>query len=224
MKVDEANKFWNSKETVKSFINQPISPYWMELFGQIKNRSEKRVLDLGCGGGRNLEMLAMLGFEVYGCDMYKQMVEASKNRLINIGYEEKLLENHIIQAQMDILPYKSGYFDIVLSHGVYHNAVSFAEFEKAIEETSRVLKKNGRLFFNLFSSNYIAGDYKKVSDNDHLFTTEKKLCMILVSKEEFVEITRKYNLILDGEVIEYESNVSTGKRSVMRGTLIKRSS
>lgn len=41
--------------------------------------------------------------------------------------------------------------------------------------------------------------------------------MILVSKEELIYLAGLYNLKLLGEIIEYESIVSTGGRSVARG-------
>ncbi len=166
-------------------------------------------------------MLDKLGFDVYSCDAHLGMVKATKDRLVSLGKSSSWVNDRIIQSKMSSLPYKNNFFDFVLSHGVYHNATSNDEFETAFRETSRVLKPGGKLFFNLFSSNYLASDYSKDAKEDDLYVTKEKLFMILKSKQQFLQIAKKFNLIPNSEVIEYYSDVSTGKRSVMRGILVK---
>lgn len=217
--MNNRNKFWNDQKTIKSFINQPISQYWLDIFSQIPKKETKKILDLGCGGGRNSEMLVKLGFDTYACDIHEGMVNATRNRLKAI--DSKHTNNRVIKASMNKLPYQDGYFDFVLSHGVYHNATSLNEFKEALKETSRVLRSGGKLFFNLFSSNYLASDYIKVSDKDHLYMTKEKLHMVLLNKNEYLNIANQCGLKRVGEIIEYGTNISTGKRSVMRGVLIK---
>ena len=220
MKYKNEKSFWNDDEVVKSFRSQPTSDYWVDYFARFKNK-KKKVLDLGCGGGRNTQMLFSLGFDVFSCDLYTGMVDATKKRLLELGYKSDFFDKRVIKARMDHLPYKSESFDFVLSHGVYHNAFSAKEFAKAISESSRILKTEGRLCFNLFSSHYLGKDFKKVKGKDNLFVTGENLRMVLLSKEEFLNISARYGLFLDGEILEYSSNISTGKRSVMRGVLKK---
>lgn len=218
-----AKKFWNSKNTTKEFYAQPFSGYWLDFFGSIKDASKKKVLDIGCGGGRNTEMLINFGFDVFACDFYQGMVRTTKNRLIKKGFKSKFVEDRIKKAPMTKLPYDSSNFDIVLCHGVYHNAQSLEEFDHALEESARVLKKGGHLYFNMFTSDLIAEDFKNVDGQPNVYITREKLPMVLLSKGEFVKLASRYSLKPDVEFIEYESNVSTGKRSVLRGILIKKS-
>lgn len=216
-------KFWNSKNITKEFCSHPFSNYWLDSFGSIKDSFEKKVLDIGCGGGRNTEMLINFGFNVFACDFYQGMVRTTKNRLIKKGFKSKFVADRIKKAPMTKLPYNSNNFDIVLCHGVYHNAQSLEEFDHALEESARVLKKGGHLYFNIFTSDLIAEDFKKVDGQPNVYITREKLPMVLLSKGEFIKLASKYNLKPDVEFIKYQSTVSTGKRSVLRGIFIKTS-
>jgi len=117
------------------------------------------------------------------------------------------------------LPYGDSSFDVVLSNGVFHNVSNLKEMETALKEASRVLRKKCYLCFNLFSSNYIDPSLEKIGGD--IFLTKEELPMALISKKEFVNMCKKYGLVPDGAIVEYEREVTTGKRSVMRGVLRK---
>lgn len=213
------DKFWSNKNVVDIFYSQPISKYWLIFFKLHKKRGlGKRVLDLGCGGGRNTKMLLDLGYDVFACDLHKEMVEITRDEYAKYA-PGKNLKKRVVLCPMIELPYKDNFFDIVLSHGVYHNAVSISEFIKALYESARVLKRGGYLCFNIFSAVFIGGDFKKIKNN--LYLTREGLPMILLSSKEFLREAQKKGLILERPIIEYISQVSTGKRSVMRGVLRK---
>lgn len=217
-----AKNFWNSKNITREFYTQPFSSYWLDFFRSIKNRSKKKVLDIGCGGGRNTEMLINLGFDVYACDFYEGMIKITKNRLKKNGLKDEFITDRIKKAPMTKLPYHSNYFDIILSHGVYHNAQSLKEINHALEESARVLKEKGHFCFNTFTSVCIAKDFKNIKGQQNVYVTREKLLMVLLSKDEFLKIASNYNLKPDVGIIEYQSVVSTGKRSVLRGILVKK--
>ena len=122
------------KKNILWFKSQPFSQYWVDFFSKIKNKKNKRVLDLGCGVGRNTKMLSKLGFNFYACDNCKKMVDETKKSLKNIGFDEKFLERRITQQSMDNLSYPSNYFDFIISHGVYHSASSMREFKKRLRK------------------------------------------------------------------------------------------
>ena len=148
--MDFSFEFWNDEKNILWFKSQPFSQYWVDFFSKIKNKKNKTALDLGCGVGRNTEMLAKLGFNFYACDNYKKMIDETKKRLKRTGFNEKFLEYKITQQSMNNLSYPSDYFDFIISHGVYHNAFSVEEFKKALKESSRVLKIGGVICFNIF--------------------------------------------------------------------------
>jgi len=216
MKNEE--KFWNDPNNIKWFSDQPVPGYWAEFFNT-KKGNIKKVLDLGCGAGRNTQFLFESGFDVFACDYYEGMVKATRKRLLKLGLDEDVILQRVIKASMLDLPYEDSSFDVVLSNGVFHNVSNLKEMETALKEASRVLRKSGYLCFNLFSSNYIDPSLEKIGGN--IFLTREELPMALISKKEFVIMCKKYGLVPDGAIVEYEREVTTGKRSVMRGVLKK---
>lgn len=206
-------KFWNDPNTIAWFRNEPAPNYWREFFQSLDKNKFSKVLDLGCGAGRNSEMLIGLGFDLYACDLEPAMVAETKRRLKN--------ESPVVVASMLKLPYSDENFDAIVSNGVYHNVSSVNEINQALSESARVLRKGGYLCFNLFSSKYIAPELKPLSEKAGVYLTAEGLDMTLTSPEKFLELAKKHSLKLYAELVEYEGEVSTGKRSVMRGVLRK---
>jgi ubiquinone/menaquinone biosynthesis C-methylase UbiE len=214
-----AEEFWNNKENIDWFTNQPTSSYWLDFFNGVADKQSSKVLDLGCGGGRNTEMLAKMGFDVYACDRYEGMANQTKKRLIKFGWLQNQAETKIKEQDMTKTGYRNNFFDCILAHGIYHNAFTESDYEKAIGESARILKPGGILCFNIFTSNTIGKGVKKIKDN--LYETKEKLPMVLYSKSQFLSLAMKKGLSVESEIFEYNSKVTTGERSVMRGFLTK---
>ena len=79
----------------------------------VKN-SNKKVLDLGCGAGRNTELLVELGYDVYACDCHEKMVDYTKIRLKKY-YSDEEIEKRIIKEDIINLAYEKKQFDYILS-------------------------------------------------------------------------------------------------------------
>jgi SAM-dependent methyltransferase len=78
------------------------------------------------------------------------MIERTRARVAELlGRDEA--QRRIRVAPMDDLDFESGYFDLVVALGVYHNARSPEEWNRALSETSRVLKPGGRLLVANFA-------------------------------------------------------------------------
>lgn len=211
-------KFWNKKNTIQEFRVQPLSDYWVSFFKVIPSRAKKKVLDLGCGAGRNTKMLIKLGFDTFSCDKYKKMVEETRKQIKKFN---KANSHKVLICDMSELPYQNSFFDLILCHGVFHNASSIKDFRKAVSECSRVLKPGGRLCFNFFTSKYIAEDFREINRVQKTFSTKEGLIMTLISVENFLSIAAQYDLSPQSKITEYKTKVSTGYRSVARGIFKK---
>lgn len=224
MKDKKENQFWNDPQNIKWFNDYPPSDYWVEFLSKIKNRSEQKALDLGCGAGRHTRLLQELGFDVYACDRHAGMVHQTQNNLKIAGWSESKLKKRVTKQSVDNLSYRSDFFDLVICHGVYHNAFDLKMFEKSISESSRVMKKGGQLLFNIFTDELRPKDLKILDKDSFLYLTKEGLRMMLVSPNKFLELASQNNLfpLNTKNLIRYRSDVSTGKRAVFRGVLIKR--
>jgi len=216
------NQFWNDIQNIAHFTTQPYSEYWVDYFSEIPNKEKVRVLDLGCGGGRNSKMLYEMGFELRACDLYSGMVRATQNTLQKVGMSSLRASEVITQQAMTRLAYPDAYFDIVLSHGVFHNALSFADYKNALRECARVLKRGGKLCFNIFyKRGQVDKTLKRINAKQYYYLTKENLPTILLPKKDFLEVAKEAGLTISGNIFEYSSNVTTGRREVLRGILTK---
>lgn len=101
----------------------------------------EKVLDIGCGGGADTlvaAIMAGLTGTVVGIDMVSEMLVRAKENL-----RETTLHNvTFLDASAEDLPFKDERFEVVLSNGVLNLIVDKA---RALAEVFRVLKPNGRL-------------------------------------------------------------------------------
>jgi tellurite methyltransferase len=109
----------------------------------------RKVLDAGCGGGRNLVYFLKSDYEVYGIDPNIEAVEAIKALAKDIAPKNPQANFKVARAEE--LPFDNVYFDLVISSAVLHFADSQAHFEDMLNSMWRVIKPGGYLFTRLAS-------------------------------------------------------------------------
>jgi ubiquinone/menaquinone biosynthesis C-methylase UbiE len=123
----------------------------VSLASEMRARGMRKVLDVGCGGGRHLLYLAKQGFEVYGTDRSSAGLTISRERL-----EKEGLQATLRRCDMTEVPFADQFFDAVLSTSVLHHNTS-DNVAMAVGEIRRALKEGGLLFATLVGE----GDYKE---------------------------------------------------------------
>ena len=109
-----------------------------------------RVLDVGCGTGRNLVYLLREGFDVTALDADPGHVEAVRHLAERLG--RPLPAERLVVGSIEALPFDDGAFDVVLGVAVLHFARDEAAFEASVRELGRVLAPGGLLFTRLATS------------------------------------------------------------------------
>ena len=130
------------------------------LRGQIT--SSMRVLDAGCGAGRNSEYLMRCGAEIYGVDSDPNQID--RIRGVAAKAAPSLSSEHFRVARLDDLPFPDAYFDAVICSAVLHFSNDTTEFENAVSEMWRVLRSRGVFFARLASTIGIEGKVTKLRD------------------------------------------------------------
>jgi tellurite methyltransferase len=108
-----------------------------------------KILDAGCGGGRNLVYFLQNGFEVYGIDPNPNAVAAVQQLAQELA--ANIPQGNFKVAAAEDMPFGDAEFDLVLSSAVLHFAQSKTHFEAMLNEMWRVLKPGGYFFARLAS-------------------------------------------------------------------------
>lgn len=136
-------------------------PTLQEQFGQIdiylfdqllKGRIAPgmRVLDAGCGSGRNLVYLLREGYEVLAVDADAHAVEGV--RTLGRMLAPSLPASNFRAEPVEEMSFDDACADVVISSAVLHFARDDAHFEGMLQGMWRVLKPGGLFFCRLASS------------------------------------------------------------------------
>lgn len=104
---------------------------------------DARVLDAGCGAGRNLVYLAGAGVDVTGVDRDPLALDEARRRLPHA---------RLRRAELDALPFDDDAFDVVLCNAVLHFADSLDHAARCLDECRRVLAPGGLFWARLATS------------------------------------------------------------------------
>lgn len=150
VKMTLRDSFWEDPETVDRFTDREPDHRLVELLERFPDPAATRVLDLGCAAGRNTVLLASLRFDVHAVDSSTAMVARTRARVAeSIGREAA--DRRVTVGAMDCLDaFGDRSFHLVVALGVYHNARTPGEWDRAIEETRRVLAPRGLLLVSDF--------------------------------------------------------------------------
>lgn len=140
-----ASRWWDLESEFKPLheIN-PLRVDYIER--QADGFSDKRVVDIGCGGGILAEAMAQRGAQVTGIDMAEQSLKVARLHL----HESQLNIDYQLSTAEAFAEDNAGQFDIVtclemLEHVPHPEAI--------IDAAARLLKPDGRLFLSTLNRN-----------------------------------------------------------------------
>ena len=139
---------WEKQYIEKGFKSQRLYPneellrfMGSNFFGiPYRKRRRIRILEIGCGSGANLWMIAKEGFRAFGIDMSKEGLRLCSEMLKHWQVSANIVNGNILS-----LPYEDNYFDVVVDI-VTMQHTTFSQHIKIYPEIKRVLKPGGRFF------------------------------------------------------------------------------
>ena len=151
-----------------------------------------RVLDAGCGPGRNLVYLLRSGYEVFAVDA--EPVAVGAVRKLAAALAPALPAENIRAEPIEHMTFADASFDVVLSSAVMHFARDDAQFEAMLGEMWRVLKPGGLFFCRLASSIGMEARVRRLHGRWHALPDQSE--RYLVDEARLLELTRALGGVL----------------------------
>lgn len=109
-----------------------------------------RVLDAGCGSGRNLVFCLREPYEVFGVDANPEAIAAVRS--LATALAPHLPATNFRVENLEAMSFPDAWADVVISSAVLHLARDDEQFKAMLLGTWRVLRPGGMLFCRLASS------------------------------------------------------------------------
>jgi tellurite methyltransferase len=144
-----------------------------------------RVLDAGCGYGRNLVYLLREGFEIFALDGSPEAVEHV--RRLSASIQTGLPPANFQVGLIERMPFPDCFADVVICNSVLHFARDDNHFHQMVSELWRVLAPGGMLFCRLGSRigmefNHVSGNKYVVGDGQEWFLVDEKMLLGLTGE------------------------------------------
>jgi SAM-dependent methyltransferase len=152
--------------------------------------AEMRVLDAGCGYGRNLVYLLREGCEVFALDQDADGVEHV--RQLSASLETGLPKKNFQVGSIERMPFAEGFADVVICNSVLHFAQDDRQFRAMVDGLWRALRPGGMLFCRLGSR--IGMRFERVRGN--VFVVGDGSEWYLVDEEMLLGLTQELNGVL----------------------------
>jgi tellurite methyltransferase len=146
--------------TFKNPLQEQFGQIDIYFFDQIlrgRIRPGMRILDAGCGGGRNRVYLLNAGHQVFGADSDPQAIAATRRIASHLPADNFRLE------PVESMSFPEACADVVISSAVLHFAHDDDHFNAMFQGTWRTLKPGGLFFCRLASSIGIEDQIQRIA-------------------------------------------------------------
>jgi SAM-dependent methyltransferase len=149
-----------------------------------------RVLDAGCGYGRNLVHLLREGCDVFALDADADGIQHVRN--LSASLQTGLPDSNFQLGAIERMPFPDAFADVIICNSVLHFARDDQHFRAMLSDLWRVLKPKGMLFCRLGSR--IGMDFERLRGNIYRIGDGSE--WFLVDEEMLLGFTRELNAIL----------------------------
>jgi tellurite methyltransferase len=169
-------------------LHQQLGQIDIYLFDQLLRSNimpGMRVLDAGCGSGRNLVYLLREGYEVFASDQSPEAI--TQTRALAATLAPHLPATNFLVEPIESISHPADTFDLVICSAVLHFARDDKHFNAMLENLWRVLKPDGLLFCRLASTigmphQHLTGHRYRAPDGVERFCVDEALLMNLTTK------------------------------------------
>jgi tellurite methyltransferase len=141
-----------------------------------------RVLDAGCGAGRNLVYFMRSGYDVHGVDQAAEAVEHVRS--LASALAPHLPADNFRVERVESMSSADAVFDVVVSSAVLHFARDEGHWQEMVREMWRVLKPRGIFFARLASDigierqvEHLGGRRYRLPDGSDRFLVDERMLL-----------------------------------------------
>jgi len=156
-------------------MNKEHTPVSLWGLKHLDIQDDDIVLDIGCGGGININRMSKNAKKVYGVDYSIESVNLSREVNRQEIYDGKV---EILKGNVQDLPFEDNTFDIVTA---FETVYFWPDIEKSFGEVKRVLKPGGIFLIGMESNG---------NDNLTMKISEKLINMTVYNDEEITEFLK----------------------------------
>lgn len=120
-----------------------IDIYLLDQFLKDKIAKNSRILDAGCGSGRNIYWLLLNGYNVSAFDPNPTPIIPFKTSFPSLKFKQGAIEDR---------PFENQEFDFIICNAVLHFANDHTHFHQLFDELVLSLAKQGILFIRMTSN------------------------------------------------------------------------
>lgn len=126
-----------AREYAEEFFYDTSDNQYIDYF--LQSLEGTKILDVGCGNGKDCKYISQKGFDINGIDLSVGMLEIAKERVPEGKFEVMDIAN---------ITYPDNSYDGIISNcSLFH--VPTEELPKTLESFARILKPNGKLLLIL---------------------------------------------------------------------------
>lgn len=166
-------------------LQEQFGPIDIYVFDQILRGNiapGMRVLEAGCGYGRNLVYLLREGYEVFAVDRDADAIDHVRKLAASLA--TALPVENFQAAPVEQMPFPDEFADVVICSAVLHFARDARHFQAMLKELWRVLRPGGMLFCRLGSRigmdfEVVRPDIYRTGDGSEWFLVDEKMLLQL---------------------------------------------
>lgn len=136
--INEINELYKSEEGDRLALEELLV-----VVERYVNISSPKVLEIGCGYGRNLFALSHISqSQITGCDVSLEELRKAKEKLDSYNVKNVIL---VQQKENGKLPFEDNSFDFVVIWQVFEHVLSREDKQKLFNEVTRVVRNGGHI-------------------------------------------------------------------------------